>query len=66
LKDPDEKVNAAISNLRLTQIGQVPRREKIRYCLDLGSQDDTDVIKCEEDDIDNVIELFATLNPATS
>jgi hypothetical protein len=65
LKAPDEKVRAAFPNLTLTDNGQVPRRDKIRYCLDQYGQDDADLVNFVDDDIDEVMELFATFNPAT-
>lgn len=65
LKAPDYEVLATLPNVERTETGQVRRREKIRYCLSLRGQQDEELIVFVDDDIDNVMDLFADLNPAT-
>jgi hypothetical protein len=62
---PDEQVLATFPNITLTENNQVPRREKIRYCLERRGQQDTDLLNFVDDDVDNVMELFRAFNPAT-
>lgn len=65
LKAPDKAVLAANSNIQLTENHQVPRREKIRFCLARSGQEDAEFTDFVEDDINNVMELFGAFNPAT-
>jgi len=65
LKAPDKAVLAANANILLTDKGQVPRREKIRFCLARNGHLDPELVDFVEDDINNVMDLFGTLNPAT-
>lgn len=64
LKAPDKAVLAAKSDIQLLN-GQVPRREKIYYCLTLSGQQTPELVDFVADDINNVMDLFGTLNPAT-
>lgn len=65
LKAPDRDVMAAWAHIQLTQGNQVPRREKIRYCLALSGHQDEQLQVFVEDDINNVMALFGEFNPAT-
>jgi hypothetical protein len=65
LKAPDEQVLAATSNVKRTETGQVPRREKIRYCLERRGRQNPELLNFVDDNIDNVMDLFAEFNPAT-
>jgi hypothetical protein len=65
LKAPNEAVLAANANIQLTQHGQIPRREKIHYCLAQSGQQDETLVDFVEDDINNVMDLFGVFNPAT-
>lgn len=65
LKAPDEAILAANANIQLTQNGRVPRREKINFCLSRSGQQSPELATFVEDDINNVMDLFGTFNPAT-
>jgi hypothetical protein len=64
LKAPNDAVRAAKPNMKLIN-GQVPRREKIYYCLAQSGQQDETLVDFVEDDINNVMNLFGEFNPAT-
>jgi hypothetical protein len=65
LSASDEEVLAANPTIQLTQNKEVPRREKIRYRLARKGQEDPGLVAFVEDDINNVMDLFAEFNPAT-
>lgn len=64
VKAPDMAVLAAKPDLKRIN-GQVPRREKIYYCLAQSGQQTPELVDFVADDINNVMDLFSTLNPAT-
>jgi len=65
VKAPDKAVVAAKPNIKLTQHDQVPRREKIYYCLARSGQQSPELVDFVDDDINNVMDLFGAFNPAT-
>lgn len=65
LRAPDNVVRAAMPNIQLTPNNQVPRREKIRYCLVESGRHDAQLATFVDDDINNVMDLFGAFNPAT-
>lgn len=65
LKAPDDVVLAANADVGLTDDGRVRRREKIRFCLAQSGQESDELSTFVEDDINNVMYLFGTFNPAT-
>ncbi len=64
-KAPDNVVKAAWPNAQLTASNQVQRREKIRSCLAMRSNQDVQLATFVDDDINNIMEVFGTFNPAT-
>lgn len=64
LKAPDSDVLQFNPNIELKN-GQVPRREKIYYCLARSGEQDPVLATFIDDDINNVMDLFSDLNPAT-
>ena len=65
LKAPDTTVLATWPDVQLTEHKQVPRREKLRFCLAQAGHQDARLATFVEDDINNVMDLFGEFNPAT-
>lgn len=61
---PEAVVKANVPNLQLKD-GQVPRREKIRWGLKRSGQHSDELEAFVEDDINDIMNLFKELNPAT-
>jgi len=61
---PDQAVLTAMPNVQLTEHNQVPRREKIRFCLSQKGQQDPRLLNFVDDDINNVMDLFGEFNAA--
>ncbi len=64
VKAPKEAVLTAKPGIKLIK-GEVPRREQIYYCLARGGQQNPELVNFVADNINNVMDLFPTLNPAT-
>jgi hypothetical protein len=62
---PDREVLAKWPELKLTDNKQVPRRDKLRYCLSQNGHPSTQFLNFVADDIDNIMSLFGEFNPAT-
>lgn len=62
---PREVVLAWDPSIELTEYGQIPRRDQIRYCLVQSNQYNDLLSEFVDQDINSVMNVFGEFNPAT-